>query len=77
MFLSLKWFYPFINSPKDLKVISIEPGNNLYYWIEKMSNLLTGSETLFLIDDIIPDENLDKRRQSLLELAISGHHRGH
>ena len=38
---------------------------------------MAGSKTLFLIDDIIADENLDKRRQSLLELAISGHHRCH
>ena len=45
--------------------------------IEKISNLLAGSKTLFLIDDIIVDENLDKRRQPLLELAISGRHRGH
>ena len=30
-----------------------------------------------LIDDIIADETLDKRRQHLLELAISGRHRGH
>ena len=33
--------------------------------------------TLFLIDDIIDDEALDKRRQPLLELAISGRHRQH
>ena len=45
--------------------------------IEKISNLLTGSVTLFLIDDIIADEALDKRRQPLLELAISGRHRQH
>ena len=45
--------------------------------IEKISNLLTGSKTLFLIDDIIADEALDKRRQPLLELAISGRHRAH
>ena len=47
----------------DLEVISIEPGNSLYYWIEKISNLLAGSKTLFLIDDIIADETLNKRRQ--------------
>ena len=34
-------------------------------------------KTLFLIDDIIANETLDKRRQPLLELAISGRHRGH
>ena len=45
--------------------------------IEKISNLLAGSKTLFLIDDIIADETLDKRRQPLLELAISGRHRQH
>ena len=39
--------------------------------------LLTGSKTLFLIDDIIADDALNKRRQLLLELAILGRHRGH
>ena len=45
--------------------------------IEKISNLLAGDKTLFLIDEIIADETLDKCRQSLLELAISGRHSGH
>ena len=61
----------------DPDVIPIEPGNNLYYLIEKISNLLAGDKTLFLIDDIIADETLDKHRQPLLELAISRRHRGH
>ena len=56
-------------------VIPIEPENNLYYLIEKISNLLAGSKTLFLIDDIIADEALDKCRQPLLGLAMSGRHR--
>ena len=60
----------------DPEVIPIEPGNRLYYLIEKISNLLTGSKTLFLIDDIIADETLDKRHQPLLELMISERHRG-
>ena len=59
----------------DPEVIPIEPGNQLYCWIEKIGKLLTGSKTLFLIDDIA-DEALDERRQLLLELAISGCHRG-
>ena len=50
------------------------PGN---HWIKKLSNLLTGHKTLFLIDDIIVDETLDKQRQPLLGLAISGRHKGH
>ena len=45
--------------------------------IEKISNFLAGDKTLFLIDDIIADETLDKRHQPLLELVISGRHRGH
>ena len=45
--------------------------------IEKISNLLAGSKTLFLIDDIIADVALNKCHQLLLELAISGHHRAH
>ena len=61
----------------DPDVIPIEPDNRLYYLIEKISNLLAGSVTLFLIDDIIADEALDKSRQPLLELALSGHHRQH
>ena len=61
----------------DPDVIPIEPGNNLYYLIEKIINLLAASKTLFLIDDIIANETLDKRRQLLLELAISGRHRAH
>ena len=45
--------------------------------IEKISKLLAGSKTLFLIDDIIADEAIYKSRQPLLELAISGRHRNH
>ena len=61
----------------DPDVIPIELGNRLYYLIEKISNLLAGSTTLFLIDDIIADETLNKHHQPLLELVISGRHRGH
>ena len=45
--------------------------------IEKISDLLTGDKTLFLIDDIIANETLNKCCQSLLELVISGRHMGH
>ena len=45
--------------------------------IEKISNILAGSKTLFLTDDIIADEALNKCHQPLLELAISGRHRQH
>ena len=58
----------------DPDVIPIEPGNQLYYLIEKISNLLAVDKTLFLINNIIADETLDKRHQLL---AISGRHGGH
>ena len=61
----------------DPEVISFEPSNDLCYLIEKIGNLLAGSKTLFLINDIIANETLDKRRQPLLDLAISGRHGGH
>ena len=70
-FKSRKWFWA------DPYIITIEPDNLLYDWIEKLGNLLAGSKTLFLIDDIIANETLDKRRNSLLDLAISGRHKGH
>ena len=51
--------------------------DNLYQWIKKLSQLLRRLEVLFIIDDIIANESLDKKRQSLLELSISGRHRRH
>ena len=55
----------------------IEPKEKLYQWIEKLLQLLECLEALFIIDDIIADEGLDKKRQPLLELAISGRHCNH
>ena len=49
----------------DDKVWLIEPKDKLYQWEEKLSQLLARSEALFMINDIITDEGLDKRRQSL------------
>ena len=38
--------------------------------------MLSGYKTLYIIDDVIANKDLDKRRQPLLELSISGRHRG-
>ena len=54
-----------------------EPKDKLYQWVEKLQQLIACLETLFIIDDIIADEGLDKRRQYQLELTISGIHRNH
>ena len=58
-------------------VFCFEPRGNLFEFIERLSSSLSGEETLFIIDDMIADETLDKRRQPSLELAISGRHRKH
>ena len=60
----------------DDKAWLIDPKDNIYQWIKKLSELLRFLEVLFIIDDIIANERLDKRRQPLLELSISSRHRG-
>ena len=62
---------------KDRHIFCIEPKDKLFEWIEKLSQVFAGEETLFIVDDMISDENLDKKRQPLLELAISGRHKKH
>ena len=58
----------------DSKVLK---NSKLYQWIEQFSELLPFLEVFFIIDDIIANETLHKRRQPLLELAISGRHWAH
>ena len=60
----------------DDNVWLVDPKDNLYQWIKKLSELLRFLEVL-IINDIITNESLDKRRQPLLELSISFRHRGH
>ena len=62
---------------KDDYVFCFETKGNLFERVEKLSKLFSGEETLFIVDDMIADEMLDKKRQPLLELAISGRHRKH
>ena len=45
----------------DDKVWLVEPKDKLYQWIEKLSQLLACSKTLFIIEDIITDEGVDKK----------------
>ena len=58
----------------DDNVWLLNPKDNLYQWINKLSELLRFFEVLFIIDEIIANESLDKKRQPLLELSISGRH---
>ena len=61
----------------DDRVWLVEPNENFYQWIGKLSQLLSRFKTPFIIDDIIANKDLEKRRQPLLELSISGRHRRH
>ena len=61
----------------DDKVWLVDPKDNLYQWIKKLSELLRFLEVLFIIIAIIANETLDKRRHPLLESSISDKHRGH
>ena len=61
----------------DQNIWLVDPKDNLSQWTEELSELLRILEVLFVIDDIIANRDLDKRRQPLLKLSISCRHRGH
>ena len=70
-YLSRKWI------KTDDNVWLVDPKDNLYQRIKMLSELLRFLEVLFIMDDIIANKSLDKRKQPLLELSISSRHRGH
>lgn len=77
---TLRWNSTYLDRDwiwKDDYVFPIEPRSKLFDWIERLSEMLSGEETLFVVDDMIADETLDKKRTALLDLAISGRHRKH
>ena len=77
---TLRWNQTYRNRSwiwNDDQIFCIEPKSRLYELIEFLSKSHAGEETLFIIDDIIADSSLDKKRQPLLELAISGRHKKH
>lgn len=62
---------------KDDYVFLIDPGDQLFEWIKKLTSQLAYEETLFIVDDMIADESLDKKRQPFLKLVVNGRHRKH
>ena len=77
---TLRWNRTYLSRPwirSDDRIFLIEPKDKLFKWIAFLSKLFVGQVTLFIVDDIISDETLDKKHQPLLELAISGRHRDH
>ena len=61
----------------DQDIWLVEPKEKLNKWIEILSLLLIDRATLFILDDLIADESLNKRQTSLLDLCISCRHRNH
>ena len=57
----------------DDNVWLVERKENLYQWIKKLSQLLRFLKVLFIIDDIIATESLDKRSQVRTEVTTYGY----
>ena len=77
---SIRWNKTYLERPwvlKDENVWLLEPKDKLHNYIEKLSNLEAGDNVLFIVDDIIADESLDKRRPPLLKLSTFGRHKNH
>ena len=62
---------------EDDRVFLVKPGDKLLEWIKQLSAFFLGKNTLFIVDDMIADETLDKTRGALLDIAISERHREH
>ena len=77
---TLKWNKTYHTKPwiwEDDNVYLVDPEDELYNYINFFSKIFAGEETLFLIDDIISDESLDKTRSPFIKLAVSGRHKNH
>ena len=46
-------------------------------WIKLVKSTLKGHQTLFIIDDCSAEDEINKKRDSLSELAFSSRHRNH
>ena len=62
---------------KDPGIYTIKPEDNLIKWVNAISQKTIGRKTLFILDDCIGKEDLDKTRGELCELAIEIRHRKH
>lgn len=77
---TLRWNKAYLGTPwiwEDSSVFCIEPGDRLFKWLKVLSHIFNGEQTLFIVDDMISDQALDKKRQPLLGLATSGRHKGY
>ena len=59
-----------LRSKNNYNIWFVDPKDKLHQCIQKLSELLRFLEVLFIINDIIADKDLDKKRQPLLKLSI-------
>ena len=45
---------------EDYRIFLVKPGSKLLEWLKLLSALFSGNNTLFIVDDMIADETLDK-----------------
>ena len=57
--------------------IVCEVEGKLNEWIKLFKSMLKGHQTLFIIDDCSAENQINKKRNALSELAFSGRHRNH
>ena len=62
---------------KNRYVFCIDPKDQFIKWIDGLSEILANEEILFILDDVITCNDLDKTRGALLNLSISGRHKKH
>ena len=72
MYLSRTWIF----DDKNVFIVSDVKGK-LNEWIKLYKNTLKGHQTLFIIDDCSAEEEINKNRNALSELAFSSWHRNH
>ena len=71
-YLSRKWIF----DDKNVFIMCDLKGK-LNEWIKLFKNTLKGHQTLFIIDDCSAEDEINKKRDALSELAFSSCHRNH
>ena len=71
-YLSRKWIF----DDKNVFIVCDLEGK-LNEWIKLFKNTFKGHQTLFIVEDYSAEVEINKKRDSLSELAFSGRHRNH
>ena len=81
---TISWNLSYHSRPEfwsDPDVLLVPPAwldqHGLQKVIKTVSLAMAGETVLFIVDDLVADEDMGKRRSALTELVNSGRHRGH